>query len=115
MASYSTVLNTYSYDPNGVTWYVPSAHFASQPYLVQQRREPDSSRKLVLEDRLVIIRGVTTEGGEPLVARSTLGAVVRVAKNTAPDQLDDLIVTFRDLVNSDQFVNLVKQRALIKG
>lgn len=106
MAGMTTVLTEFSDNGNSRT-YTTSAHTATEPRLVIQKRKVASGLTSSLEDTVQTISSTEDAAGELLDQKVLIETRVRRPANGIAADVAAALVIHRDLIASDEFTNTV--------
>jgi len=94
--------------------YSRDAHTVSLPRKVLQRRKVPAQGQVVAEDQVTVLSATTDSSGSRLqeTIRFSVSVVRPITGDTA--HVADALAAFRDLVNSDEFTNVVNTQEFLK-
>lgn len=113
MAAMTTALTGFSSNGNSKT-YTYTGHTAAEPRLVIQKRRVATSGTSVLEDNLSVISSTEDAAGVLLASKIGFSANVRRPVNGIAGDVTAALATFRDLVASDEFAQMVTTQNWVK-
>jgi hypothetical protein len=113
MASFTTVLSEYSDTENRRTFAV-AGHSVVAPKLLIQKRKAPRTAEASAESQLQVVFGTVDGAGNPLASKIAISADVRYPANGLMTDVAAALAVFRDLVNSDEFTNMVNSQTYVK-
>lgn len=113
MAAMSTNLTEFSDKENNRT-YVIAGHTVVSPRVVIQKRKVPATSTAQSESKVDVVFGTTDAADVPLASKIVFGASVRYPANCDPTDVTAALAVFRDLVNSDEFANMVSSQVYLK-
>lgn len=113
MSSMTTSLTQRSDAVNTREWTAPG-HSLAVPYLVKQKRVPPANVTSRATDVLTLIKGGVDGNGEATLVPITVRVDVTRQANMADASTDAVVDLLRDIVNSDNFVALVRGQGYLQ-
>jgi hypothetical protein len=113
MAGMTTVL-TETFSMGNVRKWQLSNHTVAEPHLITQKRQEASTPEAVAKSSLTFLSGTADVNGSALAARDVVDISVRGPANGDSADMTALIATVRDVVNSDEFTDMVTSQAWLK-
>jgi hypothetical protein len=112
MAAYTTVLKQFSDMGNVRKWSTPG-HTIAAPRLLTQKRQEATSPTGVARNSLTFLGGATDANDTLLEARNVIDISVRGPVNGKADEMTALVAVMRDIINSDDFADMVASQAFL--
>lgn len=112
MASFTTTISEFSDSENRRTYEV-SGHTVQKPKLVIQKRRVPSSTAANAESNLQVVFGTVNSTGDVLPSKIVISADARYPANGTITDVQAALAAFRDLVQSDEFTNMVMSQSYI--
>jgi hypothetical protein len=106
MAAMSTALTKYDARSNFIV-YTLASHTALSPYKVIQRRREPTGNQVVTEQVLSVFKATENSDGVLLPQKVAMDAVVRYPVTGLITDIALVLATFRDIVNGDEFENMI--------
>lgn len=113
MAAMTTVLTEFADNGNSRTFSL-SGHTALKPRIVIQKRKIVTNQNGSAEDTVDVVYGTEDASGNILPGRASFGANVRRPVNGNASDVSAALAVFRDIVNSDEFENMVTSQNFLK-
>lgn len=94
--------------------YAMAAHAVNSVRTVTQRRKEARTATAVAEDVIRVVYGTVDSAGVPLVPKISFEVCARRPANAVAADIAACKATFLDIVNSDEFANVVTGQAWLK-
>jgi hypothetical protein len=112
MAAMTTVLTEFSDNGNSRTFTLPG-HTVQAPQIVIQRRKVPSGNATTAEDTLSVLTASFDSDSAILPSKNSISAIVKRPIDGQAAELTAILATFRDLVNSDEFTNMITTQEFV--